>query len=349
MDENFDPEPELEVRGQGVNLSSRPGSGMPRCPQCGSTRVRRRIRPLVFNVVALAISLLLTPVFCAMSIGVLVSLSVLPLTTCIAIVGRSRCLDCRHRFESGHDTLGTAPLPRFPWHFHVLNIVILFALCIAGPHVMRMRAGAGGLPDVMTQFGLFFMFGFLLWGSLLYHPILFHSLRRRIASPAIWAVLFLLPGIFAGGKIFYESRPISHMHALMRYAGLAPLPASASGVRYYTWSSPFSGEDFMRFTADANDIKRFLADSPALQGQEPERFWPERMRLKNVRDSEGNLEYHEDANEYFSLSPNAPRWYKQEIRGPARRYRVQPPRYQLPGHLLVDDETNTVYIYLWFS
>ncbi len=27
----------------------------------------------------------------------------------------------------------------------------------------------------------------------------------------------------------------------------------------------------------------------------------------------------------------------------------QPPRYQLPGEALVDEETNTVYIRFWFS
>jgi hypothetical protein len=69
-----------------------------------------------------------------------------------------------------------------------------------------------------------------------------------------------------------------------------------------------------------------------------------RLEYREVR-----LPNPEDANVYYSPDPTMPPWYKQETKGPARRYHVQPPRYQYPGEVLVDDETNTVYVSLCFS
>jgi len=317
------------------------------CPRCGSTRIRRPTRLLVINLAACAVSLSLTPLVCAMALVVLISFLALPVTTASAVVGRQRCLDCRHRFEPGRRD--AVAVPRFPWRLHALNILVLFLLCIAGPFVMRVRAGApvGGLPDMNADISRFFLFGMLLWGSLAWHLVLHHSLRRRVANPLVWAVLFLVPGVLGGGTLSFLSSPGSHIRTLLAYAQLAPLPQSATAVRFYAWSSPFSGEDFLRFTADPNDIERFLAESLALQGQEPTRYSAERMRLIYPKDFLArNVD---DANEYVAPRTGGPAWYKQEIRGPARKYRIQPPKYQQPGEVLVDDETHTVYIRLCFS
>jgi hypothetical protein len=73
------------------------------------------------------------------------------------------------------------------------------------------------------------------------------------------------------------------------------------------------------------------------------------MRLTLPDDYRTRWYYSEDRAAYISPHHNSPSWYKQEIKGPARKYHVQPPRYQLPGEVLVDDETDTVYIYLCFS
>lgn len=194
---------------------------------------------------------------------------------------------------------------------------------------MRVRAGAEDLPDMMFTANLLLVTGLLLWASFLWHLVLYGLLRRRIANLVVWAVLFLLPCTI-GAKILYESRPSVRVRALLQYAQLAPLPGSATGVRYYSWSSPFSGEDFLRFTADPDDIEQFLAESPALKGKQPE---------TSPADREG-IEV---------LDGQAPAWYDLELKGPFRIYEVQPPRYQFPGELVVDDETNTVYLHLIFS
>jgi len=348
--ESADHKPDRMSPDQPVDTAGTPPVGTVRCPQCGGNRIRRPTKPLLVNVVACAVAFVLTPVACAMVIGVVVSLLALPFTTCIAVVGNSRCQDCRHRFKPGVLSIDRPKSARFPWVFHVVNAILLFLLCVVGPNIMRAMAGAGKLPEMTADMGRIITWGLFLWVSLAYHLVVYAVLKRRVTAPVLWAILFLLPGVALGGLVFYTSRPSLRMQGFLAYARLAPLPQSATGVRFCSWSSPFSGEDFIRFTADPNDIERFLAESPALQGQEPERFSATRMRLEHPRDDQGNLIYRQDGqHEYFIPSSSAPPWYKQEIRGPARKYPLQPPRYQYPGEVLVDDETNTVYIYASFS
>ncbi len=168
----------------------------------------------------------------------------------------------------------------------------------------------------MTLMSLVVIGVFLLWASFICHLIVHLVLRRRDAGTLV----------------------------------LAPLPRSAAGVKAYSWSTLFSGEDFVRFTAEPNDIERFIAVSPALQGQEPQRYSRQKMRLPRPqpRDAEGGFDM-SNVNEYVAPHPAFPDWYKQEVRGPAHKYKVQPPRYQYPGEVLVDDETHTVYVHLIFS
>lgn len=320
-----------------------------RCPHCGGTRISRQTTPLVLNAMACAVTIALTPLFCSMVLAAMVSLAVLPLTASMAIVGRRHCRDCRRRFEPDEPWQGPTAPPRFPFTVYFLDIALLFLLCVIGPALMRAKASAGRLPDVMASVGAFMIFGFLVSCSLACHAKAFNRLQGRVANPRLWGLLFLLPGLLAGGLVFHADSPRSRVQALLKYAELAPLPRSATGLKYYSWSSPFSGEDFVQFTAEPNDIERFVTQSPALCDQQPEHYSARRMRLKHLTNDQGHLIFQSDANEYFIPRRSAPSWYKQEIRGPARKYFIQPPRYQLPGEVLVDDETHTVYIHLWFS
>jgi hypothetical protein len=282
-----------------------------------------------------------------MGLVFILSLFALPVTTALVIAGKRRCLDCRHRFAPALDTT-TGRMARFPLHLHFLNAFLLFLLFIVGPSIIRFTVGGVEWSNAFFDLNRIFSFGFFLWGSLFYHFILHNLLRRRIVRPAIWAALFLLPAVILGGPVFYISLPKVDARSLLSMAELAPLPKSATGVRTYSWASPFSGEDFVCFKADPNDIERFIAESPALQGQTPKRYSAEKMRLMYPKDYDTNRNF-DDVNEYVSPRPSFPIWYKREVRGPARKYHVQPPRYQYPGEVLVDDETNTVYVYLIFS
>jgi hypothetical protein len=299
------------------------------------------------------ICLPLTFVMCAMAFAAAISLLALPVTTGIAVIGRYRCLSCRHRFEREPQSAGHPALPGFPWRWHALNIILLVLLCFVAPHIMRKQAGAGAsagpLADMEAAVGLFMTLGFFLWVSLIYHLILHSARGRRFRRPLTRAVLFVLPGVLVGTLAFYESLPQVRAGALLRLADLAPLPESATAIRVYSWASPFSGEDFLRFTARPADIESFLSESRALQGQEPTRFWAQKMRLPIPQPFPSTWDPSGDTNEYFAPRRHWPSWYKQEIRGPARKYIVQPPDYHYPGEVLVDDETSTVYVHLCFS
>jgi len=285
-----------------------------------------------------------------MVVGVIVSFLALPFTTSIAVVGRDRCQDCRHRFWPASETIGVTSIARFPSAFHVLNAVLLLLLCVVGPVIMRARAGAGKLPELTADMGRLFTCGFLLWASLGCHLLVYSVLKRRVSTPLIWAILFLLPGVLAGGLVFEASLPSVRMRSFLAHAELAPLPKSATDVRFCSRSGFFSGEVFVRFTAEPNGIKWFLAESPALQGQVPEQFSAAGIGLEQPTDSERNPILHQTGqHEYFTPRSTTPAWYKQEIRGPTRRYILQFPGYEGLGEVLVDDETNTVYIYMCFS
>jgi hypothetical protein len=319
------------------------------CPHCGGTRIRNRTRPLVLNVVACVVFLLLSPLVCAMILGLLLALLVLPVTTCIALVGRNRCLDCQHRFDPEFRGVASERSPGFPWRLHALNLLALLVFCGVGPYVIGLRSAGGRLPDMMENVGTFFRLGFLLWGSFLWHLVLYHKLRQKLANPLIWALLFVLPATLGGTAVLYQSSPTVHVRALLRLADLAPMPESATLIRVYSWSSPFSGEDFLCFTALPAEIEQFLAHSPALQGQQPTHFSAHKMRVPYPKEFLETGRSDGDANEYVTPRGHWPKWYKQEIRGPARTYIVQPPDYHYPGEVLVDDETNTVYVHLCFS
>lgn len=344
-----DAEPNSPSDDAAMHPASWPAPGVLRCPQCGSTRIRRPTRPLLFNVIACVICLPLMFAICAMAFGAAISLLALPVTTGLALAGRYRCPSCRLRFEREPQNAGHPALPGFPWRWHALNIILLVLLCLVAPYVMRKQAGGGRLADTMADIGTFMTVGSFLWVSLFYHLILHSALRRRLRHQLVWAILFVLPGVLVGTPVLYISLPQVRASALLRLADLAPLPESATAIRVYSWSSPFSGEDFLCFTAPPSDIERFLIESPALQGQQPIRFSAQKMRLAFPKQIPPTWDPTSDANEYFTPRPSKPNWYKQEIRGPARKYIVQPPRYQFPGEVLIDDETNTVYLYLCFS
>ena len=101
----------------------------------------------------------------------------------------------------------------------------------------------------------------------------------------------------------------------------------------------------MKFHASREDIEQFLSASPSLQGHECEKFSAEKMRLaRRGREYAATVEPNSN-NEYFSPDSTLPAWYKEEIRGQGRYYRI-------PGHtveVIVDDEQNLVFISVSYS
>lgn len=329
----------------------------PCCPSCGSSRIRSRNRLLSLNVKAF---LVLVPLFVlsfvlqSCLLGILwfaIELLLvfgLSLSVCIAAVGRHRCRDCGLRFLPDGATPADGGA-MFPWLWYGLNMALFILLGFVAPVAMGIWPHPNGPTDMMTNTGLLFTTCFLVWASLVYQIVIHKWFGKQLHNTVAWAVLFIWPGIVFGGLFLHSATPAVRAAALVSRAKLAPLPDSVAGIRVYEWSSPFSGEEFLRFAAEPNDIEKFVKDSPALQGQEPERFSAERMRLPVTDDMEKDWAYQKAGHETYIPHPNLPDWYKQTITGPARRYMVQPERYQYPGHVLIDDEQHVVYVYLIFS
>ena len=111
---------------------------------------------------------------------------------------------------------------------------------------------------------------------------------------------------------------------------LASLPASASDIKVFSWSTPFSGAAFFRFHATQADIELFLGESPILKGAEFEKF-------------------DQDDPEHFIHEKSAPAWYTEEIKGPGIRYKVRPKRYPHGVEIIVDEEQSFVFVTLYFD
>src|SRR5687767_8165533 len=89
--------------------------------------------------------------------------------------------------------------------------------------------------------------------------------KRRTYVAVTLALLFTL-SVMAG--CWTSAR--TNVERLLSKAGLSPLPASATNVAYYQWNGLFTGETYGKFELDANDMGRFISNSPALQAINPE-------------------------------------------------------------------------------
>jgi hypothetical protein len=191
--------------------------------------------------------------------------------------------------------------------------------------------------------------GFLIGVSLGYQMLIFHLLKKRIRKALSWWILFLLPSMAIGSISFYYAIPSVQARVILSHAELAHLPKSAHGIKLYTWASPMSGEEFLKFKASRDDIELFLAASPILKGKECVSYTIDKMRLPYPEDYGAKEEHLNTAHEYFSPDHSAPDWYKGELKGTGRRYEIHPEGYHYPGEVIIDDESGIVFVKLVFS
>jgi len=352
MNDENDAAKEQTPPGVGVVLEGgTPKSGILHCPQCGGTRIRKRIQPLLFNLAVIVVFLVLAqvgrllyqiaPMLSLVAPGGLaVSLLAFPVTMAIAIAGRHRCRDCGHRFRPRRRTEGRVADARFPLRFAVLGTLLFGAAVIAGlvliatvPHRPEWVVALGVVARVVIA-------AFAAGICVVFQAILWRLLRTRISRPRTLAISLMLPSILLSGlwitwacvdrEVFLRQvRPEARAARVLHDAQLAALPDSATDIEVYTWSSPFSGEEFLRFAAEPNDIERFIRESPNLQGKVPTQYSAEHMRLPVCDDMQKRSEFEQAGHEVYFPHSNTPDWYKQEINAPARRYIFRPKRYQL--------------------
>ncbi len=309
------------------------------CPECKSSLIRKRIGPtLVLISVAVFGILLLLRVFVLVlrleqlqatsKLSFPLSILAICVTTCIALFGKYRCLSCGHRFRSMFKAKRRWMGPFFLRRFVIINAALIIIFCVSSEMLELIYNCA--LPIVIPRV-IFALIGSSFWilMSLAYQVLLYEILKKRIRHNLIWAILFILPSIMLGISLFYVSLPTVNARRILTLAELAPLPESATEIKVYEWSFIFSGEKYSRFRASPSDIEKFLKKSPILQDVECEKFPADGIRAR-------------------SQNPNAPDWYKEDIKK-GRLYITHPEWGYYPGQVIVDDEEHFVYVNIIWS
>ena len=134
---------------------------------------------------------------------------------------------------------------------------------------------------------------------------------------------------------------------------LDSLPVSTTELEVSGWGGFTTGEDYIKFRATPEDINKFITMSQSIKGVTPEIFNSEHMYLPYIKDVEKNM----DSENYFKHNyyyehQGAPAWYKPTITKNGRMYKI-PGDPNMRGHnwgsVIVNDETNTVYIWVIWS
>lgn len=311
---------------------------------------------MVLAVAGLAVVLLLQNVAAvllpdklmwAVSFALVSSFCVLAAGAWSSLFWKKYCQSCGYRFRSNHKLERNDPEYPFPLRFCVLNALTLFFLCVVGRYMMELLSGAV-YPMIVGQ-AIGSTIALFVWVALFLpcQGFVWVFLRLKIRRDLVWAMLFLLPAIWFGTDCLYKSVPTVAARGILAWGELATLPDSATEIKIFAWSSLFSGEEFLRFRASPDDIERFLETSPILKNAECQTYSKDRMRLSFPKDY--GMEHFMDPHEYFQPVGHAPQWYREEFRGPGRRYIIHPKRYHYPGEVIIDDEKNLVFVYLCFS
>lgn len=167
-----------------------------------------------------------------------------------------------------------------------------------------------------------------------------------------WAVrrvlVLLLLALFCARSVWC-SLPSVRAQQILANGGLAGLPESATVIAVYTWWTPFSGEEYLKFEADREDIERFVAEAAILEGAEHQDYSRGKMRLVYRGNTVSNDANGTHDHEYIWHHPSIPPWYMEEVRCRARLYRIRPPGYHHAGEVIIDQDNNVVFVKLVFS
>jgi len=349
-----------------------PAVGEARCPLCGGPTKRGWSDVPVLNLATFIIFLALACVAFVTGVGggwvvltiasllfaaiALLSLWALPVTAAMAVAAQPRCHCCgRLHLPALDGERASGPIP-FPLRYAVIGSLILLVFLILGLAWFRSAPGQETGKTGLTFASRIVMAGFVLGLGVLAQTRIWRRLRPRMVS-VTWRSVLLLPAVALGivwltltgydhWALSRKYEPIKRSPVVLNRAGLAPLPDSARDVRVHAWGFMLSGKYTLRFTADPNDIERFLTASPSLDRVLARTYSRERMRLRGGDYVSLSDRYDAQGNEYFTPECDVPDWYRQEIRGPGRRYEINWCDGKYQGELLVDDEEHTVYAHV---
>ena len=140
--------------------------------------------------------------------------------------------------------------------------------------------------------------------------------------------------------------------AVLKAGRLAKLPQSAADIKAEGWSGIFTGEDYLMFCATPEDIEKFIAESPSIKDTEPEIFSLDKMYLPYYEPNDFTDDKDWETyfrHKYFFRHKSQPQWYNIEIRLKGRRYEIPSFKHHNWGSVIINDETNTVYINVIWS
>jgi len=340
------------------------------CPLCGGPVKRTWSDVPMMNLAMFFIFLVLAPLaFFApggeavfgiasllFALVAVLSFWALPVTKAIALVAQPRCYRCGHLCLPAPDEASATGPETFPVRFAVIGSAILLAFLVVGLAKFRRAPGQETIPVGLTFLLRIVMAGFALGLGVLAQTLIWRRLRPRMTSVTRRSLL-LLPAVVLGAAwlaltgydhwaLSRKYDPVKRSPVVLKRAGLAELPASARDVRVHSWAFLMSGKYTLRFTADPNVIEDFLAASPSLEKVTPSTYSSRRMRLRGGVFVSSLDKYDSQGNERFAPQRDVPRWYRQEIRGPGRRYEINWYDGKYRGELLIDDEDHTVYIHV---
>ena len=154
----------------------------------------------------------------------------------------------------------------------------------------------------------------------------------------------IVVGVIGWGVTAYnKANTAKQIAETRRWAGLAPLPASAADVRVFenptfTWTGYY-----LRFRATSGQINAFLAASPGLKGKQPEVFSPKNQYLPMPKQGTDMGDPNVAAHSYFFEAL----WFNRAVRQSGRKYKVN---WQgNSGEVAVDDSSHVVYVYVYDS
>lgn len=284
---------------------------------------------------------------------VLISLFALPITGAVALGSRLRCRLCGHRFWPAHGVPGPADDVRFPVRYGFVGGAILLVSLGVGLSWVIDAPGTETLESGFMPEGRIILAGLAFGIGLLAQTCLWRRSCYRLAGVRGGLTLLLPAIVLSAGwlsltahdnsRLYRKYGPLVRAPWVLGLAQLADLPESASRTRVYMFGWMGSMQCYLRFAAEPGDIERFLSRSASLQGLAYQTYSKHRMRLASSDFGDGDGDLKPDGHEYFYRGSHPPYWYKDEIRGAARRYPIRLGENR-SGEVIVDDERHVVYV-----
>ncbi len=145
-----------------------------------------------------------------------------------------------------------------------------------------------------------------------------------------------------------EKDKLEFVRRVLQKGRLADVPLSAREVKATGWAGLFTGSDYVRFKADGNDIENFISRSPGLNKVSPTMY----TKSKSLIIEPGLTGYtksHSDDELYYFDRRTEPGWFNFKTIRHGKKYAIPPEKYHNWGDVIIDHETNTVYIKIVWS